>query len=223
MPRNKRKPACRWRRDCTTRVGSVATVRLRCGEVLPEPRTSTRTSSTMRKSCLAYSAASAPASLFKRRTPPGPPPPPLPAFCAPACRKFHGHRTRPNHHPHFGTIPCLGCHTCSSTLSSLTTTITLSGYPRSTCQVQGTSRLHQTSKVCGYWLKMWQPLDHICMVWERGRAPTVEGDGRFCDLVALVRCTRWTIQNSGRGGFWRYFATNAPTQLLVQLEILCTC
>ena len=55
------------------------------------------------------------------------------------------------------------------------------------------------------------------MVWERDKAPTVEGDGTFCDLVALVRCTRWTVQNSGARGFWSYFATNAPTKSLVQL------
>ena len=28
------------------------------------------------------------------------------------------------------------------------------------------------------------------MLWERGRAPTVEGNGGFCDQVALVRCSR---------------------------------
>ena len=155
----------------------------------------------------------------------GPPPRPLSLrFLTLSYCKQHGRRIPCNPRPRFGSIPCSPCHTCSTTLSlSLPTTIILPGYPTSPWQVQATSRVDQPSKVCGYWVRIWQPLDLTSMVWERGRAPTVEGEIHFYDLVALVRKTRWAIQNSDRSGFCRSFARNAPTKCLVQLSTLCTC
>ena len=144
---------------------------------------------------LQHLATSLPPPLVPYQTLAGPVPRPFsPHSVHLPCHKQHGHRIRCKHHPYFGTIPCLGCHSYSNTLFlSLTTTVTLLGYSTSAWQVQARSGLDQTSKVSGYWLKIWQALDLTGMVWERGRAPSVKGDGTFYDLVVLVKCTRWIV------------------------------